>query len=193
MNIGTIAVIGAGELGRAIAFFALRGCYRVVLEDVSETSLQRAIAAIRENVAEDVSAARINRGLCEQTLLRLTTSRRVEDAAREADFIIETVADELELKLELFTIFDKFAKPGAILASTTQSLSIDDFADMTFCAERCVGMRFARGMHNERRVELVRGRETSTQTVEACREVARRMGVDIIESRDARTLLAGHG
>lgn len=193
MNIGTIAVIGAGELGRAIAFFALRGGYRVVLEDVSETSLQRAIAAIRENVAEDVSAARINRGLSEQTLLRLTTSRRVEDAAREADFIIETVADELELKLELFTIFDKFAKPGAILASTTQSLSIDDFADMTFCVERCVGMRFARGMHNERRVELVRGRETSTQTVETCREVARRMGVDIIESRDARTLLAGHG
>lgn len=191
MTIETIAVIGAGELGREIAVFALRGGYRVILEDVSETVLEKAIATIREKFAESVSEARSDAASCEQVLLRLKTARRVEDAVREADFLIETVADELEMKLELFTIFDKFARPGAILASTTQMLAIDDLADMTVCAERCVGMRLARGAENVRRVELVRSRATSGETMEECREFARRMGLRVIELRDEQVLPAG--
>ena len=191
MNIGTIAVIGAGDLGREIALFALSGGYRVILEDVSETILEKAISTIRENLREDVSSGRIDTESCEEVLLRLATASRVEDAAREADFIVEAVADELEVKLELFTIFDKFTKPGAILASTTQSLAIDDLADMTFCAERCVGMRFAREAENAQRVELVRGRATSGKTIEECREIARRMGLRVIELRDEQALPAG--
>lgn len=190
MTIDTIAVIGAGELGREIAVFALRGGYRVILEDVSGTALEKASATIREKFADNGSEARSDAVSCEQVLLRLATAHRVEDAVREADVLIETVADELEMKLELFTIFDKFAKPGAILASTTQSLSIDDLADMTVCAERCVGMRFARENENARRVELVRGRATSSETMEACREIARRMDLQVLELRDERALPA---
>lgn len=184
MKIETIAVIGAGELGREMARFALRAGYRVILEDMSETILEKAILAIRESLAEDVLATRISAASLAKALLRLTTVNCVKDAVREVDFIIETVADEMEMKLELFTIFDKFAKPGAILASTTQSLAIDDLADMTFCAERCVGVRFLRGAENERLLELVRGRATSGETIEECREVARRMGLRAIELRD---------
>jgi 3-hydroxyacyl-CoA dehydrogenase len=184
MTIETIAVIGAGELGREIALLVLRGGYRVILEDVSETNLEKAIVAFRENLSEDALSGCIDAESCELSLRRLTIARRVEDAVREADFIIETVADDLEMKLELFAIFDKFARPGAILASTTQSLSIDDLADMTFSAERCLGVRFARGAENDRRVELVHGRATSGQTIEACREIARRMDLRVIELRD---------
>lgn len=190
MTIETIAVIGAGELGREIAVFALRGGYRIILEDVSEANLEKAIAAMRDNFVGDVSGWRIDAASCEQVLLRLATAGRVDDAVREADLVIETVADELEMKLELFTIFDKFAKPGAILASTTHSLAIDDLADMTVCAERCVGMRFARENENARRLELVRGRATSSETMEECGEIARRMGLRVIELRDERALPA---
>lgn len=190
MTIKTIAVIGAGELGREITLFALRGGYRVILEEVSETVLEKAIATIREKFADNVSEARSDAASCEQVLLRLTSARRVEDAVREADFVIETVADDVEMKLELFTIFDKFARPGAILASPTQILAVDDLADMTVCAERCVGMRFARGAENVRRVELVRGRATSGETMEECGEIARRMGLRVIELRDERALPA---
>lgn len=190
MKIETIAVIGAGELGREMARFSLRAGYRVILEDVSETILEKAVKAVRESLAEGVSALQIDGTSCEQTLLRLSTANCVEDAVREADFIIETVADELEMKLELFAIFDKFARPGAILASTTQSLAIDDLAHMTFCAERCVGMRVARGAGNERRLELVRGRATSRETIEACREIARGMGLHVVDLRDEQALPA---
>lgn len=190
MNITTIAVIGAGDLGRRLALLALRAGYGVILEDVSDTSLEKAMAAIRETLAEDVSAGRIDALRCEQLLLRLGTARRVDDAVREADFIVETVADELEMKLELFTIFDKFGRPGALFASTTQSLAIDDLADMTFCAERCVGMRFLDWTGQARAVELVRGRATSRETMEECGEIARRMGFGVLELCDDRTLPA---
>lgn len=190
MKVETIAVIGAAELGREIAQAALRGGFRVILEDISDTILEKAVAAIRENLAEEVSAARIAAANRVQVLQQLSTADCVEDAVREADCIIETVADELEMKLELFTIFDKFAKPGAILASTTPSLAIDDLADMTFCADRCVGMRFTHAAENDGRLQLVRGRGTSAETMEACHEMARRMGLRIIELRDKHALPA---
>jgi len=66
----------------------------------------------------------------------------VENACREADFLIEAVPEEMELKLELFTLFDKFAKPKAVLASNTSSLSVADMAEMTYRPELCVGMHF---------------------------------------------------
>jgi 3-hydroxyacyl-CoA dehydrogenase len=188
VRIETIAVIGAGEFGREIARFALHGGYRIILEDVSDSILEKAVAAIRENLAADASAARLDAASCDQALLRLSTAHCVEDAAREADCIIETVADEPEMKLELFTIFDKFARPGAIFASTTQLLAIDDLADMTFCAERCVGMQFARGAGNKRRLQLVRGRGTSGETIEACHEMARRMDLQVVELRNEHAL-----
>ena len=80
----------------------------------------------------------------------------------EAELIIETVSDEMEMKIELFTIFDKFAKPGAIFASTTTSLRITDLAAVTFRPERCIGMRFFTDFaQHTGRLELVKGRETS--------------------------------
>ncbi len=92
--------------------------------------------------------------------------------------LIETVPDEMEVKLEIFTIFDKFAKPEAILASNT-SLSITEIASITFRTEDCIGMRFANGVPRIRRVELVRGADTSDATIAACSEVARRMGMEV--------------
>lgn len=92
--------------------------------------------------------------------------------------LIETVPDEMEVKLEIFTIFDKFAKPGAILASNT-SLSITEIASITFRTEDCIGMRFANPVPQITRVELVRGADTSDATIAACSEAARRMGMEI--------------
>jgi 3-hydroxyacyl-CoA dehydrogenase len=96
---------------------------------------------------------------------------------RVADVLIETVPDEMEVKLEIFTIFDKFAKPGAILASNT-SLSITEIASITFRTEDCIGMRFANPGSKITRVELVRGADTSDATTAACAEMARRMGME---------------
>jgi 3-hydroxyacyl-CoA dehydrogenase len=92
--------------------------------------------------------------------------------------LIETVPDEMEVKLEIFTIFDKFAKPRAILASNT-SLSITEIASITFRTEDCIGMRFVDPVPKITRVELVRGADTSDATITAGAEAARRMGMEV--------------
>jgi 3-hydroxybutyryl-CoA dehydrogenase len=188
MEIKTIAIVGAANLGRRIAYEAARAGYRAILEDVSPVALEQGIARIAQALANDVAAGRIQSTDRVAALANLTTAASAEDASREADLIIEAVADEMEVKIELFTIFDKFAKPGAIFASTTTSLSISEMADVTFCPERCIGMRFFADAQNANRLELVKGRETSEQTVAACREVGRRMGNQVLVTSDVQVL-----
>ncbi len=167
--IQTIAVIGAGDQGRVIATAALLGGYRTILEDVSENRLKRSAAWIAggANVGAEARS-------------RLVLANDIEEAVREADFIVEAVAEEMEMKIEMFTIFDKFAKPDAIFASSSPSLSIAELAAVTFCPERCIGLRFVRRPGKEGALELVRTAQTSEETVARCREVGRRMGKEVI-------------
>jgi 3-hydroxybutyryl-CoA dehydrogenase len=168
-EIQAIAVIGAGERGREIAGAALLAGYRTILEDFSETKLEQAAAAL----------SRLGGQVC----ARLGTANTAEEALRDADLIIEAVAEEMEMKIELFTIFDKFAKPHAILASSSPTLSIGDMASVTFCAKRCIGMRFSAAADGKNILELVCAPETSDETVAACSEVGRRMEKKIVVSQ----------
>jgi 3-hydroxyacyl-CoA dehydrogenase len=165
-EIHTIAVIGAGQDGREFACAALRAGYRTILEDVSDSRLDQAVGWIA-NVDAEASS-------------RLVLSRTVEDAVREADLLIEAVAEEMEMKIEMFTIFDKFAKPDAILASSSRLVSIAELAEVTFCPERCIGIRFVSLTGLADALELVCASDTSQETIERCREVGRRMGNDVV-------------
>ena len=133
------------------------------------------------------SSATVLRDCTESTraLSLISTASNVEDAIRDADLIIEAVPEELEMKLELFTIFDKFAKTGAIFASNTSSLSITDFTDVTVSRDRCVGMHFFNPVPKMKLIELVRTPQTSDETVATCREVARRMGKEVVNVNEA--------
>src|SRR3984885_4445216 len=91
----------------------------------------------------------------------------------------------MEVKLEIFTIFDKFARPGAILASNTSSLSITEMATITFRTENCVGMHFFNPVPKMKLLEIVRALETSDETVAACAEVGRRMGKEVVIVRES--------
>jgi 3-hydroxybutyryl-CoA dehydrogenase len=176
MEIKTIAIVGAGELGRRIAYASSLDGFRTILEDISPSALEQGIARIAQTLSDDVAGGKITSAVRDAALANLNTLNSAEDVSREADLIIETVSDKMEMKIELFTIF---AKPGAILASTTASLSITDLAAVTFCPERCIGMRFFEDAQRVTRLELVKGRETSEETVTACREAGRRMGLDV--------------
>jgi 3-hydroxybutyryl-CoA dehydrogenase len=168
-EIKTIAVIGAGDQGREIALAALLAGYRTILEDVSESRLEEA-AAWMANGANVGAEARS----------RLVLASKIEEAVREADLIVEAVAEEMEMKIEMFTIFDKFAKPVAIFASSSPSLSIAELAAVTFCPESCIGMRFLPRAGAENALELVRTAQTSEETVARCREVGQRMGKEVM-------------
>jgi 3-hydroxybutyryl-CoA dehydrogenase len=178
MRIETIGVIGANVMGREIALAALLGGYKVVLEDVSSEMLQKGITHIERSLDERATQHELSQQERESVLARFSTANRVDEVCRVADMLIETVPDEMEVKLEIFTIFDKFAKPGAILASNT-SLSITEIASITFRTEDCIGMRFANPVSRITRLELVRGADTSDRTIAACSEAARRMGMEV--------------
>jgi 3-hydroxyacyl-CoA dehydrogenase len=174
VTVETIAVIGAQEVGRQFARAAALAGYAVIFEDVSREMLDRGISWISASMEESVARGELTTPLRAAALSRITPARTVESAIRDADLIIEAVPEELEMKLELFTIFDKFAKPGAIFASTTTTMSILDLSDVTVCRDRCVGMRF-RDAASDSHVEIVRTKLTSDGTLRACQEVGERM------------------
>jgi len=185
MDVKTIAVIGAGTMGRGIAYAAAYGGYRTVVEDISRPMLEQAVGWIQQSFEEGVARGKVEAGVRDKALSLVTTANNVEDAIRDAELIIEAVPEELEMKLELFTIFDKFAKTGAIFASNTSSLSITDFTDVTVSRDRCVGMHFFNPVPKMKLIELVRTPHTSDETVAACREVAGRMGKEVVLVNEA--------
>jgi 3-hydroxybutyryl-CoA dehydrogenase len=180
MEVHTIAVIGAGPRGRGITLLAALGGYRTILEDLSHTALEQSLAWIQSALAVEVSPGEIQAPARDAALANIRTASTVDGAIRDADLVIEAVAEEMEMKIELFTLFDKFAKPGAIFASSTSSLSITEMAAMTFCPERCLGMRFFDPVPKTKLLKLSKARHTSEETVAACRQVARRMGKQVV-------------
>jgi 3-hydroxybutyryl-CoA dehydrogenase len=179
-EVKTIAVIGAGTMGRGIAYAAAFGGYITILEDISGPRLEEGIRWISQAFEEGVSRGKVDATIRNRALLLISTATTVQDAIRDADLIIEAVPEEMEMKMELFTIFDKFSKPGAIFASNTSSLSISDMSELTVARERCIGMHFFNPVPKMKLLELVRTPVTSDETVEACTEVGQRMGKDVV-------------
>lgn len=175
MLVKTIAIIGAGPSGREIAYASVLAGFHTILEDVSDSVTTKALAWIKNSFDGSVKRGELDSAKRKAAFALISTSHIVDQAIRDADLILETVADELEMKLELFTIFDKFAKPNAIFASNTSALSISDFSDIVIARDRCVGMRFSNEASKTNLVEIIRTSHTSDETVAACIEVADRM------------------
>jgi 3-hydroxybutyryl-CoA dehydrogenase len=184
MKVESIAVIGAGPAGRRIAYAAALGGFRTILEDVSASTLEQGMAYIRESLAEGVARSLVAPEAREKALEGLSASTVVEDACRFGDLLIEAVPEDMETKLEIFTLFDKFARPGVIFASNTSSLSVTDIAAITFCPERCVGMHFLDPVPKMKLLEIVRALETSEETVQACVEAGLRMSDEVVVVRE---------
>jgi 3-hydroxybutyryl-CoA dehydrogenase len=185
MEIKTISVIGAGTMGRGIAYAAALGGYRTILEDVSQAMLDAGLAYIRTTLDEGVERGKVTAEQRTRALAGLGSAHSVEEACREADLVIEAVPEDMELKLEIFTLLDKFAKPGSIFASNTSSLSITEMATITFRPEKCVGLHFFNPVPKMKLLEVVRGLETSEETIADCREVCARMGKEVVVVREA--------
>jgi 3-hydroxybutyryl-CoA dehydrogenase len=179
-EIKTIAVIGAGTMGRGIAYAAAFGGYTTVLEDISPQMLEESARWIAKSFEKGVIRGKVDTKIRDRALSLITTANSVQDAIRDADLIIEAVPEEMEMKMELFTIFDKFAKPGAMFASNTSSLSISDMSDLTVSRERCIGMHFFNPVPKMKLIELVKTPFTSQNTVDICTEVGRRMGKEVV-------------
>jgi 3-hydroxybutyryl-CoA dehydrogenase len=172
-------------MGRGIAYAALAGGYRTVLEDVQPEQLAAAVKSIGEAFDEAIARGKSTAEQTTQALARLTTANSVDLACREADLVIEAVPEDLEMKIDIFCILEKFARPGAILASNTSSLSVTEIAAVTTRADRCLGLHFFNPVPKMKLLEIVRALETSEETIAACREVGRRMGKEVVVVRES--------
>jgi len=184
-EIKTVAVIGAGNVGRGVAHAAALGGYRTILEDILPASLRRAGSEIRGYLDQAIGLGRVSRADADAAFQRLEYAGTVEEAARQADLVIESVPEELESKREIFILLDKICRPHTILAANTQSLSVTEIASVTYRPHEVAGMRFTHPVHAMTRLELVRGQATDDETVAACAAVGRRLGMEVVVIREA--------
>lgn len=179
-EIRSIAIIGAGTRGRDIAQICASGGFRTILEDILPASLRRAEGEIREAFELAIGVGEVTRSQAEEALARIEYASSVEQAARAADLVIEAVPDELESKIEIFTLLDKVARPATILACSSSGFSPTDLGGVTYRADKVLGMRFWTSAEGSELLEMVRGRRTSDETVALCTQAARSMRVQLM-------------
>jgi len=184
-EVHTVAVIGAGIMGRGIAHAAALGGYRTILEDLLPNALRKAEAEIRANLDKAVELGKVDAADAYAAFSRLEYAGSVDQAAREADLVIEAVPEEMESKIEIFTMLDKICRPTTILASNTSSLSVTEIASVTYRAKKCVGMHFFNPVHKMKLLEIVRALETDAETLAAVVEVGKRMRKEVVVIKEA--------
>lgn len=182
-RVETVAVIGAGTMGRGIAQVAAQAGYRVVLRDVSEELTAAALRAVEANLSKGVERGKVTEEERGRALSNLRTSVSLEEAA-DAELFVEAVPERLELKRATLREVERLARREFVFATNTSSLSIAEIASGAARPERVVGMHFFNPVHLMRLVEIVVGRETSEETVGAVRSVAVRMRKEPITVRD---------
>jgi len=184
-EVKTIAVIGAGTMGRGIAHVSALGGYRTILEDLLPNALRKAETEIRANLDKSVELGKVSAEAAQEAVSRIEYAGSLEQAAREADLVIEAVPEEMESKIEIFTLLDKICRPETILASNTSSLSITEIASVTYRPKKCLGMHFFNPVHKMKLLEVVRALETDGQTLAAAAEVGRRIGKEVVVIKES--------
>jgi len=169
------AVIGAGTMGGGIAMNFANAGIPVTVVEVAQDVLDRGLAVVRKNYAATVEKGRLSQADMDKRM-GLITGSLDRAAVREADIVIEAVFEEMGVKKEVFAALDKIAKPGAVLASNTSTLDIDQIASATSRPEAVIGTHFFSPANVMRLLELVRGAKTSKETIATSAELARRIG-----------------
>jgi 3-hydroxybutyryl-CoA dehydrogenase len=183
-DIQTVGVVGAGTMGSGIAHVFARAGIRVLLCDVEQRFLDRALALIRANLGREATKGKLQESEIEPALERIisTTDR---DMLGEAEFVIEAASERFELKAEIFAALDRITAPGAILATNTSSISITKLAAQTRRPAQVIGMHFFNPVPVMALVEVIRGLATDNATYDTVHALALRLGKTPVEVNDA--------
>lgn len=185
MTIRTVAVLGAGIMGRGIAYVSAVGGYDTVLQDPSAEVLAKARAEIDALLDKGVAANKLAPDAAASAKGRLKAEGALVRAVENADLVIEAAPESMPIKLELFESLERLAPAHAMLASNTSSLSITEMAGATKRPTRVVGMHFFNPVHRMRLLEIVRALETSDETIAAAASVGERMGKECVVVRES--------
>ncbi|WP_404828962.1 3-hydroxyacyl-CoA dehydrogenase [Effusibacillus dendaii] len=176
-----ITVIGTGVMGRGIAYAAAVGGFQVTVHDVKQEAMDRALETIRADLDSGVTRGKLTQEAADAALQRIKTSGDLRDAAKDADLVIEAVLEIMDLKMGIFRQLDEICPPHTILATNTSTMSPTEIASATKRADRCVAMHFFNPVPKMKLCEIIRGMDTSDETVKIARTVAEQMGKEAVE------------
>jgi 3-hydroxybutyryl-CoA dehydrogenase len=178
-----VAVLGAGTMGHGIAQAAAAAGYEVVLRDIEQSLVERGLRSIESNLTKGVERGKVTDEERARTLSNIRTTTRLEETSG-SDLFVEAVPERLDLKRDTLRAVERLGPADFIFATNTSSLSITEIAEGARRPDLVVGLHFFNPVHIMRLVEVVVGRETSDDTVEAVRAVAVRMRKEPIVVRD---------
>jgi len=179
----TIGVVGAGTMGNGIAQVAARAGYNVVLRDVQNEFLERGMKAIDRSLQRDVDKDRLHADEKQQIFNRIKTTTELSELSA-ASLVVEAIAENLQIKTELFRVLDEITAPSAILASNTSSISITKLGAATKRPDKVIGMHFMNPVPVMKLVEIIRGIATSNGTFESVRALTEKLGKTPLECND---------
>lgn len=182
MEIQTLGVVGAGQMGNGIAQVAAASGMRVIMSDISQEALQKGMGTIHNSCERLLKKGVMSEEEKTQILTRIEPHVGLSPL-RGADFIVEAATENVDLKLKIFRELDGLARPGVILSSNTSSISITRIAGATKRPDRVAGMHFMNPVPLMKLVEGIRGLQTSDATFREVRSLAERMGKTFIESQ----------
>jgi 3-hydroxybutyryl-CoA dehydrogenase len=177
---GRLAVIGSGLMGSGIAQVSAQAGWQVTMRDVDDASLARGRSAIQDSLGRFAAKGKITEDEAEATLGRITGTTDL-DAVADADIVVEAIFERLEAKQEVFRALDKICKSGAVLGSNTSAIPITQIAAVTRRPESVVGIHFFSPVPMMKLVELVRGYQTSDETLATARDFAEGVGKTCVE------------
>lgn len=183
LTIQSIAVVGAGQMGRGIAQVAAMAGYTVLVYDVSEEGLKKGIDFIHAQLKKGVEKAKWDEAFVAKTMGLIRGVRKIEEL-KESDLIIEAATENKKIKFEIFKNLDAVAKPSALLATNTSSISITEIAAVTKRASKVAGMHFMNPVPVMKLVEGIRGLETSDETFDTIQAVSEKMGKVFVRAND---------
>ena len=181
--IKTIGVLGAGQMGNGIAHVFAQFGYEVVLYDIAQNQLDKAVATIRQNLERQAKKGAIAESLVGESLGRIKTTQTMDDLAA-VDFAVEAVTENETLKLEIFRQLDGIVQADAYLASNTSSIPITKIASVTGRPEKVIGMHFMNPVPVMKLVEVIRGHATSDETFEVTAALVQKLEKEMAVSQD---------
>lgn len=165
LSIQKIAVIGAGTMGRGIAYSAAAAGLSVILHDVSEASLEKSKSYLKTQFDRSVSKELLSKELADERLREINYTTELFEAARDRDLVIEAVLELMELKTSIFKQLDEYAPDHAILATNTSTMSPTEIAAQTKRPDQCLALHFFNPVPKMKLIEVICGLETSEETI----------------------------
>jgi 3-hydroxyacyl-CoA dehydrogenase len=175
LPVRSAAVVGAGTMGGGIAMVLANAGLPVLLKEADQAALDRGLATIHLNYANSVKRGRFPQQVAEERLKRITPTLTYDDFSR-VDLVIEAVFEGMALKKEIFKELNRVCKPGAILASNTSTLSIDEIASATSRPDFVIGTHFFSPANVMRLLEIVRGKASSKEVIATCMQLSKSLG-----------------